>query len=207
VNHVEAFAFVLAIASYYGQHMRLGETRWGQPYVSVEQIASVGDTCQLQMARMGYHNFHKFVRYDRKKVQKSKAVARGWFTNAWSRPILTTNFVHAAQNGWTKINSPWLIDEMKHFEVIVTASGKEKMEHEEGQHDDRLFAAAMATFCPHDLDLLALRSKKRAIEATALPPIDLGPYRVTINPRDAERGNVLTIADVLYPEAGLERWR
>ena len=208
VNHVEAFAFVLAIAAYYGQHMRLGETRWGQPYVSIEQIASVGDTCQLQMARMGYHNFHKFVRYDRKRVSKQKATARGWFTNAWSRPILTTNFVHAVQNGWIKVNSPWLIYEMRHFEVIVTSSGKEKMQHEEDAHDDRIFGSAMSTFCPHDLDLLALRSKKRAIEATALPPIDLGPSRgMVVSSREGEKGNTLTLADVIYPEVELERWR
>jgi hypothetical protein len=207
VNHVEAFAFVLAIAAYYGQHMRMGETRWGQPYVSVEQIESVGDTCQLQMARMGYHNFHKMVRYDRKRVQKGKSNQRGWFTSGWSRPILTTNYVHAVQNGWAKINSPWLIEEMRHYEVIITASGKEKMQHEDEAHDDRIMAAAMACFCPHDLDLLALRSKKRAIEAATLPPIDLGPYRVVVSSRESEKGNTLTLADVLYPERELERWQ
>jgi len=207
VNHVEAFAFVLAIASYYGQHMRLGETRWAQPYVSIEQIAAVGDTCQLQMSRMGYHNFHRFVRYDRKNVNKSKATARGWFTNAWSRPILTTNFVHAVQNGWVKLNSPWLISECKHFEVVITSTGKEKMQHEEEEHDDRIFGSAMSVFCPHDLDLLAQRSKKRAIDASALPPIDLGPYRGNvISSRDGEK-SIVTMADLIYPERELERYR
>jgi len=112
------------------------------------------------------------------------------------------------QNGWIKVNSPWLIYEMRHFEVIVTSSGKEKMQHEEDAHDDRIFGSAMSTFCPHDLDLLALRSKKRAIEATALPPIDLGPSRgMVVSSREGEKGNTLTLADVIYPEVELERWR
>jgi hypothetical protein len=207
VNHVEAFAFILAIASYYGRFMATGETRWRQPYVSIEQIESVGDTCQLQMSRMGYVNFHRMVRYDRKRIKKSASNQRGWFTSSWSRPILTGNYVHAVQNGWAKVNSPWLIDEMKHYEVVVTASGKEKMMHEADAHDDRIMSAAMACFCPHDLDLLAQRSKKRAIDASALPPIDMGPYRGNvISSRDGEK-STLTMSDVIYPEMELERYR
>ena len=32
--------------------------------MSIEQVAAVGDTAQLQMSRMGYRNFHKMPRYD-----------------------------------------------------------------------------------------------------------------------------------------------
>jgi hypothetical protein len=204
VNHVEAFAFVMAIAAYYKKYMEIGVTKWKEPYVSIEQVASVGDTCNLQMKKMGYSTFHRMVRYDRKKIRKAKATAEGWFTHGWSRPLLVTNFVHSAQNGWADINSPWLIEEMKHFEVHITATGKEKLEHEEGQHDDRIMAAAMAIFCPHDMDILALRSKKRIVEPSALPPIDLGPWRGhMISAGQIAETRRLSIDDVLYTDSQL----
>jgi hypothetical protein len=211
VNHVEAFAFILCIAAHYGKYMEQGVTRWREPYVSIEQVAAVGDTAQFQMGKMGYSNFHRMSRYDSttRKVMRQKKTSgkRGWFTFSWSRPLLTTNFVHAAQNGWADINSPWLLEEMKLFEVHVTKTGKEKLEHEEGAHDDRIFAAAMAIFCPHDMDVLAERSTKRMDEPTALPPIDLGPYNSQSIPWDnLHKNNVVSLEDIQYSDAGLERF-
>lgn len=212
VNHVEAFAFVMAIAAYYGRFMDQSVTRWREPYVSVEQLAAVGDTCQLQMAKMGYTNFHHMVRYDSsvRRIAKHKKsdFKRGWFTGSWSRPMLTGNFVNSAKNGWAEVNSPWLIEEMKTFEVHVTASGKEKLEHEDGEHDDRIFAAAMAIFCPHDMDILADRSRKRTTDAALLPQIDLSPYQGQVvssrQMRDAVRPP-LDLDDLAYGDAALRR--
>jgi hypothetical protein len=200
VSHVEAFSFVLCIAAYYGQYMESGVTRWKQPYVAIEQVAAVGDTCQLQMRKMGYSNFHRMTRYDGKRVSKSRAVKLGWYTFSWSRPLLTGNFVHAAQNGWAEINSPWLLDEMKHFEVHVTSTGKEKLEHEEGEHDDRIFAAAMAIFCPHDMDVLADRSKKRTVEEAGLPRLDTRPYGGQVITAAQMRQPLETLEDIVYSE-------
>ena len=186
VSHVEAFSFVLAIATYYSRHMDRATTRWKEPYVAVEQVAAVGDVCQAQMARMGYSNFHRMIRYDKKNLAKLKKQSRsmGWFSYGWSRPILIGHFVHWARNHWADINSPWLLDEMKHFEVHYTSGGKERMEHEDDFHDDRIFAAAMAIFCPHDMDKMAQRSKKRIVETDAggLPKLDLTPYAGMVVP-------------------------
>lgn len=206
VNHVEAFAFVMAIATYYRTFMERGVTRWPEPYVSIEQIAAVGDTCQYQMAKMGYSNFHNFKRYDRARVAK-RTNARGWFTNSWSRPLLTGNFVNSAKNAWAEINSPWLIEEMKRFEVHETRGGKERLEAEEGEHDDRIFAAAMAIFCPHDMDILAERSKNRMQETKARPAIDLRPINgQSFTPRQLREKGTLTLEDLQYAtRAELER--
>lgn len=208
VNHVEAFAFVLAIAAYYGIHMEIGVTKWKEPYVSIEQIAAVGDTCQLQMSKMGYSNFHLMSRYDDKNPSKKRARKRGWYTYGYTRPILTGNFVHSSKNGWATINSPWLIGEMKVFEVHVTRSGKEKLEHEEGEHDDRIFAAAMAIFCPHDLDILAERSQKRIEEGRSLPPIDLSPYRgLLVSPTSSLATQPMSLDDIVFADSRLDRFR
>lgn len=205
VSHTEAFSFVLAVAAYYGQHMRLGETKWKEPYVAIEQVAAVGDTCQMQMNRMGYTNFHRMIRYDTKSLGRQKRITnkRGWFTYTWSRPILLGHFVHWVQNGWAEVQSPWLIDEMKHFEVNTTASGKVKWEHEDEYHDDRIFAAAMAIFCPHDMDRMDQRSKKRPAQDPYEREIDVGDYLGIVIPAAALRDSaVLSLDDVIN-----NRWR
>lgn len=201
VSHTEAFSFILAISAYYGQHMRIGETKWKEPYVAIEQVAAVGDTCQMQMNRMGYSNFHRMIRYDSKSPARQKRISnkRGWYTYGWSRPILLGHFVHWAQNGWAEVQSAWLLDEMKHFEITETASGKKKMEHEEDYHDDRIFAAAMAIFCPHDMDRMDTRSKKRPSQDPYEREIDIGEYRGLVIPAAALREkSVLSLEDVLY---------
>jgi hypothetical protein len=183
VNHVEVYAFAFAIAAHYGQYMNRGATRWPMPYLAVEQVEAVGDVCQGQMMRMGYPfaSVHKFVRLDSSpakiaKAKRSHMTKPGWYTHGWSRPILTGNFVAFVQNNWAEVNSPWLIEEMKEYEVHLTARGKEKMEHSEDSHDDRIMAAAMAVFCPQDLRLLAERAKVRPGPATMLPRLDLTPW-------------------------------
>jgi hypothetical protein len=210
VSHVESFAFVIALAAYYKSAMNPDLTGWKEPYVSIEQLKAVGDVAQVQMAKMGYTNFHMFSRYDGKNPNEDKRRSRrrGWYTNSWSRPILTGYFVTWAKNHWIKINSPWLIEECKTFEQKVTATGKQKMEHEDGCYDDRIFAAAMATFCPHDSDPMVHRSKKRTIENQVLPSLDLRPYVPnTFSYKDLEQRNVASIEDLLDSSNQLERFR
>jgi len=177
VSHVEAYAFAVAIGGYYSQHMNK-ESLKREPLAVIEQVAAVGDVAQHQMkTSFGYRRFPSFVRLDSKKVMVKKATKEGWYTYSWSRPILVDTFVAYSQNLWIEINSPWLIDEMSHFEVHVTKSGKEKLEHEDDEHDDRIFAAAMGTVVPHLHTPLLERSKKRFVLSEGqLPELDLRPY-------------------------------
>lgn len=174
VSHVEAFAWVLAIAAYYGKYMDGSPTsvRYKEPYVAVEQVMAVGDTVQLQMANMGYSRFHRMTRYDSdpKHMRKADSRKRGWFTVGWSRPMLTDGFVTYVLNGWYVVHSPWTQYEMDHWEVHLTASGKEKFEHSSDSHDDGIFANAMAAFCPNDRKTQADRSQRqwRAIDGSPL---------------------------------------
>lgn len=212
VNHVEAFAFAMALAAYFGRYMELGVTKWKEPYVTVEQVAAVGDVCQLQMSKLGYSNFHRMARYDYgpAKIAKFKSSTvghRGWFSHMWSRPILTGNFVHFVQNGWTKVNSPYLLMEMKKYEVHLTASGKEKFEHAEEEHDDRIMASAMSTFCPVDTKSIVDRSQRRPIDTSVLPPIDLAPYRGHVyTPAQMRETRPMTLNDIIYYDRNLERF-
>lgn len=185
VSHVEAYAFVIAIASYFGRYME-DTTSHREPYVSIEQIAAVGDTCQLQMGKMGYSRFHIPIRYDTTPKGRRKAGQnrRGWFTNAWSRPMLTDGFVLSVKNGWYQVNSPYTIREMDQWEVHYTAAGKEKMEHSEKSKDDGVFANAMAAFCPNDTQIMADRSAKQfRQDENKLPKLDIeAPRGLLISP-------------------------
>jgi hypothetical protein len=204
VNHVEVYAFAFAIAAHYGQYMNRGQTRWTMPYLAVEQVEAVGDVCQGQMMRMGYpfSSVHKFVRLDSAprriaKQKRSQMTKPGWYTHGWSRPILTGNFVAFVQNNWAEVHSPWLIEEMKEYEVHYTERGKERMEHSEDSHDDRIMAAAMAVFCPQDLRLLAERAKVRSVAPEIQIPIDLSPYRGQVL-NIKTHGTPITMEDVVY---------
>ncbi len=93
VSHVEAFAWGAAIAAYYSRYMNpeFGWTKpYQNPYISIEQVAAVGDTCQFQMRKMGLGRFHRMTRSDSKpsKMRKKDAFKEGWYTFGWSRPTL-----------------------------------------------------------------------------------------------------------------------
>lgn len=176
VSHVEAFAWVMAIAAYYSRYME-DSTPFREPYVAIEQIAAVGDTCQLQMRKMGYNRFHKMIRYDStpRLMRKSKSSKVGWQTTGWSRPILTDGFVVLVQNHWYVVNSPYTLREMTQWEVHYTANHKEKFEHAEEATDDGIFANAIAAFCVNDTRTMAERSSKQFTDATRmrLPDVDI----------------------------------
>jgi hypothetical protein len=181
VSHVEAWAWALAIASYYSRYMGQHGIMFREPYVAIEQIEAVGDTCQDQMSLCGYSRFHRMIRYDSmpKQMKKSKAHKRGWFTVGWSRPMLTDGFVVNTQNGWYQVNSPYTIWEMDHWEVHYTRAGtKEKFEHGEDTTDDGIFANALASFCPNDRKMQADRSENKFRQATSrVPELDLTPTK------------------------------
>lgn len=178
ISHVEAYAYVMAIAAYYAKFMRNEdyESPYREPLVSVEQIAAVGDTCQSQMKIMGYNRFFLFHQYDTRKIQKKKATKMGWRTSGWSRPLLVDGFVHSVKNEWATIHSPFLLREMSKFEVHIK-SGKEKMEHADGDHDDRIFSSAIAIFTSHDMEAMVERGKNKPIPMGVKhrPIIDLAP--------------------------------
>lgn len=210
VNHVEAFAFAFPIALY----MRmLGRNpneilRW--PWCGIEQIAAIGDTCQVQLRRMGYPlgRFFRFGRYDSVELNKKSSQKVGWYTVRWSRDLLVGYFIHAIKNGWYKLNSPFTIDECRTFEIHTTSTGKDKFEHSSTGHDDGMFGNAIATFINHDLDILAERGNKKLIaeDRDAMPEISIMPHLGwVVNPdTPAATGN---IEGLLAKRRDFERFR
>lgn len=202
VSHVEAYAFCMLIACYYAQPCDGNLALY--PKIGIEQLRAVGDTCQLQMRKMGYpvSRFHGMVRYDSRQIKKSSSPKLGWYTTPWSRPMLLGNFIHVLQNSWYQLNSPWTLEECRRFEVHYTATGRPKPEHQAGYTDDSLFAAAISTFIAHDTGVMAERTKKRflGIDPRQLPTIDLAPSSGLLVPtlQATIEKRMVSMTDVLY---------
>lgn len=157
VNSPQMVGFAAALGAWYG--IETLDQRGAK--FCIEQRRKPGDDCQLQLKRMGFFYHHRFVYYDGKKIDETKASKEGWFTNSWSRPLLLGRFVDGVVNGWLNVNSPFLIQEMKSFERKMTEGGVSRLEHQKGKHDDRIFAQAMAYFTRHALDVMLARANKR----------------------------------------------
>jgi hypothetical protein len=156
VNAAQVVAFAACLGAYYGPYCP--DSR-GMKYV-IEQIGRPGETCQHQLKMMGFNHHHKPKRYDYKKIKSEAGSHEGWWSSSWSVPILMTRFVEAVNGGWYVPSSKWLIEELKTLERHAT-SGKSKMEHRSGKHDDRVRAAAQSYFTAHDMDILTERAKRR----------------------------------------------
>jgi hypothetical protein len=170
VNAPQMVGFAACLAAYYGQNTI--DSRGCK--FAIEQRERPGDDCQLQLKLMGFTFHHIDTRYDNKQVKENRGVKEGWYTNAWSRPMLMNRFIDAVENGWYRPNSPFLIQELGSLERKVSKTGKSRMEHQSGKHDDRVLAAATSYFTRHALDIMAERSQKRyAPPANKLPDLDL----------------------------------
>lgn len=157
ITVTEIYAYVAAIAAFYGQYMEPGF----HPKLCIEQRRKAGDTCQHQLILMGMKRHHVMIAYDRKtnKPKPGPHSRLGFFTGTWSRPMLLNVFKYAIEGGWYVMNSKWLLNESENFEQKENTSGKTRMDHQHGKHDDRIFAAAMSYFTMHDLDVMIERSK------------------------------------------------
>lgn len=123
----------------------------------IEQVRKTGDECQLQLKIMGFYDHHIMHYYDDKgNIDPNKGSKEGFRTSKWSRPLLLTRFVEAVNSGFLKVNDPILIRQLKTF-VRKEKNGISEMGHEQGQHDDNIFSAAMAWLTAHDLENQAAR--------------------------------------------------
>ena len=158
----DIYIFNCALAALYGKNL----TDHRHPKICMEQRRKFGDRpYSIMRFGMGFTRWHLWGQgFDRKTREDHKIghnARVGWFTNEWSRPMLLGSFLGAVENGWYAVRSKWLAEEIQGMEQRITESGKTRMDHESGEHDDRVFAAAMAYFTVHKHDLMASRMKTR----------------------------------------------
>jgi hypothetical protein len=163
VNPPQMVSIAACLAAYYGQwHDNRAHTKdpRGAKFI-IEQRARYGDDCQFQLKLMGFFWHHRFHTYDDKVVRSDNARKIGWFSNAWSVPMLLNRFTDALQGGWLKISHPMTLRQLKTLVRKTASSGKTKLDHESGKHDDNLRAIAMAYFTSHSDDILVNRQQAK----------------------------------------------
>ena len=160
VPTAEIYAWMVAAAALYSKYL----TQKPHPKICIEMKRKFGDLPYHQTKLLGFRRWHEWGHGFDKKLFEDRVGKHGrigWFTNEWSRPLLLSAFQFAVENGWYVVKSKWLAEEIRDLEQRVTASGKTRVDHESGGHDDRVFAAAQAYFTLHQRDVMAERAKKR----------------------------------------------
>lgn len=158
----DIYVYGISLAAFYSKHMET--IRKPHPKICIEMRRKFGDGPYHVARQMGLYRWHEWGSgFDRKtftdKVGKHGRI--GWYTNEWSRPLLLSRFFGAVENGWFVVRSKWLADEIADMEQKVTESGKTRADHAKGEHDDRVFAAAMSYFTLHQNDIMVERLKMR----------------------------------------------
>lgn len=160
VPHAITHPFVMALCALY--HAEMNQ----EPLQATEMVYGTGDACQIQMAAHGYKRFYQFSRLDGKnpKRDKKKSKRLGWYTFDWSRTFMLGMFKNAVENHWLKLNSPFLLrNEIPAFQIDQTEGGKTRFDHENGKHDDRIFAMAIAFIVFNDTESMSKRVEHKFV--------------------------------------------
>lgn len=144
MNALDLWPFCMAIGSWYAVKFQ-GQRK--QPRQVIE-CATNGETTQFELKKRGWTQFHVWVRTDRKRINVAGATRLGWFTNAWSRPMMMDWIVKAVTEGWVDMPSPSLVSELASLEKSPTET-RFRMQASYGNNDDRVMAAAMVFFSLH----------------------------------------------------------
>ena len=146
MNALDLWPFCMAIGSWYSVKYQ-GSIR--QPRQVIE-CAINGESTQLELKKRGWSNFHVWFRTDRKRIDLAGATRLGWFTTAWSRPLMMDWVLKAIIEGWVDMPSPELVSEFAALEKVPTET-RFKMQASYGNKDDRVMAAAMVFYSLHIL--------------------------------------------------------
>jgi hypothetical protein len=119
-----------------------------QPKIAIETGLN-GEVTQLELRKLGWGNFHQWIRYDRKKISNKDASRIGFVTNRWSRPMLMDYLIKALRDGELEINSPEFVREMS---ALHRDEGVQAARAEQGQHDDRFIALGIIYLSLHILE-------------------------------------------------------
>lgn len=156
----EISAYIAALAALYSPCLERPH-----PKLCIEMKRKFGDLPYHMTRQMGFNRWHQWGHgFDRKTFRDhdmGKHARIGWFTNEWSRPLLLSAYQYAVENGWYVVKSKWLAHELKNLEQKTMPSGKTRVDHASGDHDDRVFGGAQSYWTLHQSDVMIERAKKR----------------------------------------------
>jgi hypothetical protein len=129
-----------------------------------------GEATQLELRKMGWANFHPWVRFDNKKLAVSSARKLGVFTVNWFRTMMLDYLIKILRDGLIDIHSPWLVNEMK---TLEGSEDTQRLRAAYGGHDDRLMAVGFAWVSMHILEIrlnkLLSDRRQAALDAPLYP--------------------------------------
>lgn len=118
--------------------------------LAAPEINRAGKSVVLELLKAGWGNI--YLQRDFSKVSTTNPIqGMGWNTNTSTRYMLTNWFMKFIKNGYYKVNSPWLVDEMRDF-TINEKVRTSRLEHGKGAHDDRIFASGIGLVAGHELE-------------------------------------------------------
>ena len=125
-----------------------------QPKVVIE-TNNGGDATQLAMRKLGWSNFHNWVRLDKKVLREDKANFIGFTMVEWARDLVVNGLIKTLKDSLIDIDSPWLLQEMAHLE-----KNEEKLRIEAAlnAHDDRFMALGMILMSLHAMNWDSIKS-------------------------------------------------
>jgi hypothetical protein len=137
VNSYDLWPICMAMGTYFA--VKHPDGRLLQPKMVIETNRN-GEIVQKELLKRGWHKFHVWVRYDRKKINEGQSQILGWRTVSWSRTMVMDTLLKYIKDGWIDIESPWFIDEMSDLE---RDESRQSLKAVYGGHDDRIMAVGI----------------------------------------------------------------
>lgn len=153
VNAHDLWPIALAVGSMYSTFSGGEDGELMRPKMIIECMAN-GEVVQHELRKLGWPNFHQWVRYDSRKINKGKAQKMGWVQTTWARSMMIDTMIKYLRDGWCDIFSPWFVNEMQDFERDEERAYARAMY---GGHDDRMIAFGICLFSLHDMEIRGSR--------------------------------------------------
>lgn len=146
-----------------------------------------GESIQLEMLKRGWWNFHRWARYDKKRIKDMHTSRLGFFSNSWSRAMMMDYIIRALKDEFIDVYSPYFTDEMGDLERDDI---RQSLKATYGGHDDLFVAMGQIYFSLIILDVragkpLAIPAGNRGRNITFADPVWSPGYQATDSgPRD-----------------------
>lgn len=147
INAYDLWPYSLALGTWYAGRRSDGLRM--QPKMAIECKGN-GEIVQLEMKKRGWTNFHRWTRYDGKRIDKGKAHKLGIVTNSWFRPMMLDMLIKWIRDGWIEINSPYFIQEM---ETLERDWDRQDTRALDGCFDDRIMALGFILISEYDTEI------------------------------------------------------
>ena len=138
---------------------------------------SPGLLTQTELMRRLYPNFYTWKKLN--VVGGGYTNTIGWYTTPSTRPLLTKTGVKYVSEGTFKVNSPYLLEEMKTFVNLGLKMGKEYLAHAPSFHDDRIMAMFIALYVAHEDDQVNMADERRHLLEQKLKPKKSRQYQAS----------------------------